>query len=394
MIPGSEERLFTLIRLAFGAGEGECATFNVETAKEWSLLYSLASKLSVVGIAYAGICNLPKDRQPPLNLALQWASEAEAIRGHNRLINEEAAHLTELFQKQGRRTAILKGAANARLYPDKFMRQCGDIDIWVDGGREKVVALLQDLKMISPAPMEAFFLSHGKSREELYAMAKRKLAVSGHHVHLAQKLNGVSVEVHFRPSSGNLNPFTNRRLQRYLLGELAHTEFVPEGFYVPSLKFALAMQFSHIQRHFVAGGIGFKQVADYFVLLQNASASDREEIALQLRKFGFYRMCGALMWVLGYVFGLERERLLCAPDAFRGKLMLEQILRGGNFGYYEKGEALSIIPRWFYRRRRALRFRSFAPSEVFWSEVTYWKRFIRSIPYRIKLRKASIRELF
>lgn len=357
-------------------------------------MYSLASKLSVVGIAYAGICKLPKDRRPPLNLALQWASEAEAIRGHNRLINAEAAHLTELFQKQGRRTAILKGAANARLYPDAFIRQCGDIDIWVDGGREKVVSLLQNLGMMAPEPTESFFFSHGKSREELYAMAKRKLAVSGHHVHLAQKINGISVEVHFRPSSGNLNPFTNRRLQRYLLAELAHTELVPEGFYVPSLKFALAMQFSHIQRHFVAGGIGFKQVADYFVLLRNASASDREEIARQLRKFGFYRMCGALMWVLGYVFRLERERMLCAPDASRGKLMLEQILRGGNFGYYEKGESLSIIPRWFFRRCRALRFRSFAPSEVIWSEVSYWKNFIRSIPYRIKLRKASIRELF
>ena len=394
MIPGSEEKLFTLLRLAFDAAEEDYTHFKVETAKEWSLLYSLASKLSVVGIAYAGICKLPKDRRPPLNLALQWASEAEAIRGHNRLINAEAAHLTELFQKQGRRTAILKGAANARLYPDAFIRQCGDIDIWVDGGREKVVSLLQDLGMMAPEPTESFFFSHGKSREELYAMAKRKLAVSGHHVHLAQKINGISIEVHFRPSSGNLNPLTNRRLQRYLLAELAHTELVPEGFYVPSLKFALAMQFSHIQRHFVAGGIGFKQVADYFVLLRNASASDREEIARQLRKFGFYRMCGALMWVLGYVFRLERERMLCAPDAIRGKLMLEQILRGGNFGYYEKGEALSIVPRWFFRRCRALRFRSFAPSEVIWSEVSYWKNFIRSIPYRIKLRKASIRELF
>ncbi|WP_290954029.1 nucleotidyltransferase family protein [Fibrobacter sp.] len=394
MIPGSEERLFALLRLAFGAAEEDYTHFKVETAKEWSLLYSLASKLSVVGIAYAGVCKLPKDRRPPLNLALQWASEAEAIRGHNRLINAEAAHLTELFQKQGRRTAILKGAANARLYPDAFIRQCGDIDIWVDGGRETVVTLLQDLGMMAPEPTESFFFSHGKSREELYAMAKRKLAVSGHHVHLAQKLNGISIEVHFRPSSGNLNPLTNRRLQRYLLAELAHTELVPEGFYVPSLKFALAMQFSHIQRHFVAGGIGFKQVADYFVLLRNASASDREEFARQLRKFGFYRMCGALMWVLGYVFGLERERMLCAPDAIRGKLMLEQILRGGNFGYYEKGESLSIIPRWFFRRCRALRFQSFAPSEVIWSEVSYWKNFIRSIPYRIKLRKASIRELF
>ena len=394
MSSGLEDRLFTLIRLAFGAGEGECANFNVETAKEWSLLYSLASKLSVVGIAYAGICKLPKDCQPPLNLALQWASEAEAIRGHNRLINAEAAQLTELFQKQGRRTAILKGAANARLYPDAFIRQCGDIDIWVDGGRQTVVTLLQDLEMMAPEPKGSFFFSHGKSREELYAMAKRMLAVSWHHVHLAQKRNGVSIEVHFRPSSGNLNPFTNRRLQRFLARELEHTEAVPEGFCAPSLKFALAMQLSHIQRHFIAGGIGFKQIADYFVLLQNAPEGDRKELAGLLRKFGLYRTCRALMWVLGHVLGLERESMLCAPDETLGQQMLEQILRGGNFGYYEKGERLSMIPRWFYRRRRAWRFWSFGPTEVFFSELFYWRNLFRSIPIRIKLRKASIRDLF
>ena len=39
--------------------------------------------------------------------------------------------------------AILKGQANARLYPDKFSRETGDIDIWVEGGRESVLALLQ-----------------------------------------------------------------------------------------------------------------------------------------------------------------------------------------------------------------------------------------------------------
>ncbi len=394
MNPGLEERLFSLIRLAFGAATDDCTHFNVETAKEWSLLYSLAAKLSVVGIAYRGICKLPKDRRPPLDLAFQWASEAEAIRGHNRLINEEAAHLTELFEKQGRRTAILKGAANARLYPDKFMRQCGDIDIWVDGGREKVVALLQKLKMMSPAPTGAFFFARNKSHEELYVEAKRRLAVSGHHVHLAQKLNGVSVEVHFRPSSGNLNPFTNRRLQRFLARELEHTEAVPEGFCAPSLKFALAMQLSHIQRHFIAGGIGLKQVVDYFVLLMNAPEDDRRELAGLLRKFGLYHTCRALMWVLGNTLGLERERMLCAPDERLGKQMLEQILRGGNFGYYEKGERLSMIPRWFYRRRRAWRFWSFGPTEVIFSELFYWRNLFRSIPIRIKLRKASIRDLF
>lgn len=350
----------------------------------------------MVGIAYAGIRRLPKDRQPPLDLAFQWASEAETVRGHNRMVNREAANLTELFKAQGRRTAILKGAANARLYPDAFIRQCGDIDIWVEGGRESVVALLQDLGMMSrdSVTMKSFFFSRNKPHDELYAEARKILSVCGHHVHLAEPRNGIEIEVHFKPSSGNYNPFTNKRFQSYLAREIGNTELVPEGFYVPSMKFALAMQLSHVQRHFMSSGIGLKQVVDYYALLLCASEADRKEIAGLLHRFGLYRSCGALMWVLGQILGLDRKRMLCAPDEKRGREMLAQILKGGNFGFYEKGERLSTIPRWFYKRKREMRFWTFAPSEVFWCEVFYWNRTIRSIPIRIKLRKLSIRDLF
>jgi hypothetical protein len=388
------EHLFTLIRLAFGAGEGECANFNVETAKEWSLLYSLASKLSVVGIAYAGICKLPKDRRPPLDLAFQWASEAEAIRGHNRLVNDEARRLAELFAGEGRRTAILKGAANARLYPDRFMRQCGDIDIWIDGGRDSVIGLLRRLGLMEPEPQA--IAGRKMTYEEKYAEAKRMLGTnfSMHHVHLAHDAAAVTVEAHFRPSSGNLNPFTNKRLMKFLNDEISKTELVPEGFYVPSLKFALAMQLSHIQRHFTAGGIGLKQITDYYVLLLQAGDSDRQAIAKNLRRFGFLRVARALMWVLGRIYGLGRERMLCAPNEDLGRRMLEVILVGGNFGYYSKVEAKSAIPRWFARRWRAIKFCPFSPIEVFWAEVAYWRTFARTIPIRIRLRKLTIRDLF
>ena len=388
------EHLFTLIRLAFGAGEGECANFNVETAKEWSLLYSLASKLSVVGIAYAGVCKLPKDRRPPLDLAFQWASEAEAIRGHNRLVNDEARRLTELFAGEGRRTAILKGAANARLYPDKFMRQCGDIDIWIDGGRDSVIGLLRRLGLMEPEPQA--ITGRKMTYEEKFAEAKRMLdaSFSKHHVHLAHDAAAVTVEAHFLPSSGNLNPFTNKRLMKFLNDEISKTELVPEGFYVPSLKFALAMQLSHIQRHFTAGGIGLKQITDYYVLLLQAGDSDRQAIANNLRRFGFLRVARALMWVLGHIYGLERERMLCAPDERLGMRMLDIICAGGNFGFYYKTNYRSFVTRWLGKRWRSLKFGPFSPMDVFWNEVAYWQTFARSIPIRIMLRKLSIRDLF
>lgn len=389
----TENSFFLLLRLALGADVETQPKFEIETAEEWSLLYSLASKLSVVGIAYAGICKLPKDRRPPLDLAFQWASEAEAIRGHNRMVNDEAKRLTKVFAGQGRHTAILKGAANARLYPDRFMRQCGDIDIWIDGGRDSVVELLLRLGLMEAVTPDV--PGHKKTYEEKYADAKKRLAVfSLHHVHLAQSAAKVNVEAHFKPSSGNLNPFTNRRLMKFLNGEISKTELVPEGFYVPSLRFALAMQLSHIQRHFMAGGIGLKQLTDYYVLLLRADDGDRQVIAEKLRSFGFLRVASALMWVLGHIYGLERERMLCAPNENLGRRMLEVILSGGNFGFYYEAKYRNFVTRWFGKRFRAIRFCPFSPVEVFWAEVAYWRNFARTIPIRIRLRKLSIRDLF
>ena len=385
-----EEGLFYLIRLALGANCGSFSSFKIETAEEWFLLYSLATKVSMVGVAYAGVCKLPKDRQPPLELVFEWASEAEAIRGHNRKVNAEAARLTELFASQGRHSAILKGAANARLYSDPFIRQCGDIDIWVDGGRESVIALLQNLNLIDSSNPRS--KCGKKTYEECYAEAKRKLAVSEHHVHLKRTAAAVPVEVHFKPSSGNVNPFTNKRLMMFLERAIEDVELVPEKFYVPSLKFALAMQFSHIQRHFIQGGIGFKQVLDYYVLLQYATEDERAEFSRNLKRFGFSRMAGALMWVLGHVFGLERERMLCPPNERFGRRMLKIIITDGNFGIHSWFRSKSAVTRWVGFRWRSLMLCSFSFVEVFWSELSWWRYFLRTLPIRIGLRKLSIRD--
>lgn len=371
---------FKLLRLGLGADSLQDATGICISPEDWVKLYELASKLSVVGIAYAGVCRLPKSSQPPIDLAFQWASEAETIRGHNRMVNAEAARLTELFAKQGRRTAILKGSANARLYPDKFMRQCGDIDIWINGGKDCVLSLLQRLNLMTRSDL-------------LPGLDGKKNVVSKHHVHLENTRNGVIVEAHFMASSGNFNPFTSQRMMRYLDREIERAESVPEGFRVPSLKFALTMQLSHIQRHFITGGIGLKQIVDYFILLQKSSEEDRAEVASHLKRFGLWHAAAALMWLLEQVLGLARDRMLCAPDGRRGKKMLAAVLAGGNFGFYSKVESKSLVPRWFGRRFRVLRLFYFDPVEVFWHQLRYAKWFVLSIPVRIRLRRLSLEGL-
>jgi hypothetical protein len=371
---------FELLRAAMREEPLETGSFGTEpTEAAWTALYQMAWKQSLTGVIYSAVARLPREQQPPMALAIQWASEAEEIRGLNALLNSEAARLTRLFADNGRRTAILKGQANARLYPDPMSRQPGDIDIWVEGGHESVTDLLMTLGMLNERPS---MRNYGK---------KGKATSSYHHVHLPPTKDGVTVEVHFRPSSGNFNAITNKRLQQWLEREIQQTAMVPEGFSVPSVRFALVMQLAHIQHHFIASGIGLRQVCDYYLLLQNSTEEERTEVAGLLKQFGLHRTAGALMWLLSDLLHIDRGLMLCETDDYRGAWMLRRIMEGGNFGHYASSVQQNIWRDFFQSKWHRLKMMRFDFWEVLWLEGSYWKTIVRTLPERIRRRKLSLR---
>ena len=346
-----QEQFFQLLRLSMGVtGQKDF----VATDEDWQWLHEEADRQSLIGVIYGAMIQLPANQQPPVDLLIKWIYQSDVINGKNELLNQESVRLTKLFGDAGRRTAILKGQANARLYPDKFLRQPGDIDIWVEGGRENVLSWLKTEPFAS-------------------MMGDKELKPEYHHVHLPTSDKRVIVEVHFLPSSGNFNPFTNRRLQRWLNMELINTESVEEGFNVPSVRFALAMQLSHIQHHFFRGGIGLRQVCDYYMLLKNSTEKDRWMVADYLTAFGLRQIAGALMWVLGEVFQMDRALILCKPDSYYGECMLREIMEGGNFGHHAQRQHQRMWRRLFAGKLRQLRLMRFNFWEVFWMEVQFCK---------------------
>ena len=124
---------------------GQDVVLSRFTAEEWQRLFEDATRHSLVGVLFEGIKRLQKEDRtlcPPLLLMLRWAGDAENISQLNGVFNAEAARLTRLFEGEGHTTAILKGQANAKLYPNPCSRQAGDIDIYVSGGKERVMATL------------------------------------------------------------------------------------------------------------------------------------------------------------------------------------------------------------------------------------------------------------
>ena len=283
---------------------------------DWTGLHGFAQKQSLLGVVFRGVCRAGEaGARPPRELMMQWLAESEQIRRRNMLLNEVAVELSHRFAHDGFRSCILKGQGNALMYPDPYSRTPGDIDIWLEGGRRKV---LDYVRKSDP-----------------------KANLQYHHVDYPP-VRGVGVEVHFMPSFFS-NPFQNRRMQDYFRqfadGQFRHTVTLPdtEGTVcVPTDSFNLVFQMTHIMRHLFDEGIGLRQLMDYYYLLKKGHTPQvREEAAKRIGHVGMTRFARGLMYVLQSVFALEDECLLTPPDGQLGKVILGEVLRGGNFGRHD-----------------------------------------------------------
>ena len=407
--------LFELLQVALGQRNRLSRNPSDE---DWQRLFQMAEEQAITSFLFPALEILNKcGQKPPVELLLEWIGLAEQDRSQNELMNSEAARLTALFENEGHRTAILKGQANARLYnchtepmeqreqnhvshelcrvateeddsqitentervATTLLRLPGDIDIWVSGGKERVVKTLGKLHLIDG----------GISK---YLSAEK--ALDGyHHIHLPKNENEVSVEVHFRPSSGNYDPFTNRRLQKYLNQEIEReNEMVGEGFRVPSLRFALLMQLAHIQRHALETGIELRRVIDYYYLLKSDAGHERETIKGMLKEMGLDHIAAALMWVMKEVLLMDEGWMIANPDEKRGRILLDIIMGGDHFGFIsaKNRQAFSFVRSLMYHIRKFELLR-FDARETIWGELNYYGNFMTSIPERIRRSSWTLR---
>lgn len=344
--------------------------------EEWVELFKFAKEQRLAGLFYSGMQKLPPQFKPPQKLALRWTVDAESIRGRNAKVNEAAAALTLKFNEVGCRAFMLKGPANALYYPEPHLRQPGDIDFFIAGGKELVLNKIREASL-----PEVFHLS-------------------SHHASFM--FDGVEVEVHFVATEA-YSPWKNAALQKFLSEELATTEGsptkspninipsqLPQGFRTSSMAYALAMQLSHIKQHFFKDGVGLRQLIDYNQLLLASSEEERRKVSAVLKRTGLYRIAGAVVWVLQQTLHLNEKYFICVPDSRRGKRLLSVIMEGGNFGWYAEDYIQPVFSRWIKDRVRTHRLISFDAAEALWRELLYWGDTLSLVPRRIKLRRVAL----
>lgn len=354
----------------FSVGQISCLS-HTPSSEEWRALYELAKKQALIGITFYGIQKLSDQLQNlPNALKIKWIGVTLTIQRQNELINRRCVDLQEALTKNGVRSFIMKGQGNGALYdefnsisesenlkletvPLSMFRQPGDIDIFLEGGREKV---LEFVNRTFPSDRVNELEIHYKCFPD------------------------VEVEVHYCPFIMR-NPIKNFRLQKFFAEEgekcFENKITLPNNagvISVPTYTFNLVHQLVHIYHHMITGGIGLRQLMDYYMLLKTLGGEHVhlearvEKVVTQLGLDGF---ASALMWVLGEVFGLERDLMFWNPNEKNGRFVLDEVMRTGNFGHMDETKQYkrNRLGSFCYVNNEALRMARFDLWAWFWTPL-------------------------
>ena len=337
----------------------------IPTIKDWDALFSFMKEQALLGVGFRGVERMKSEgAEVPREVVLKWFAVSEQIRQRNVEMNRRCVELVKRLREDGFECCVLKGQGNAVMYPDPFMRASGDIDVWVSPLQlpQRGERGIRDVNR------------KGEERRAIVEYARKEMPKAEVRCyHVEYEWGGVPVELHFMPGVMN-NPFYNRRLQRWYRERMAeqcrHEVELPDGvgkIPVPTWEFNVVYQLAHLMHHFFDEGIGLRQMMDYYYLVRktkNGLGFSVEELERILQYLGLYKFAKAVMWVLHEVFRLEEEHYIVPPDEWRGRLLLEEIIKGGNFGHYSGLTDHSIGTKHFLKIRRNMRFFRAYPAEA------------------------------
>lgn len=343
---------FAFLKYCLGSKENMS---RVIACMNWQELYSFASKQALLGLCFDGIERLGKEypeelKQNPIGreLLMTWMGKAQQIRRQNMKVNAVAGKLFAMLRVDGMKCCVLKGQGNALMYPNPYSRTPGDIDVWLDASRERIME---------------------------YAQKKFELGDDIRLQHLETSLDGVPVELHFFPCSMN-NPIYHARLQKWFRrnADLQSTHIVglPDGagdIAIPTTAFNVVYQLTHLYHHFFDEGIGMRQIIDYYYVVNNDELlAIKDTLQKELKHLGLWKFARAVMYVLHEALGLSGEKMIAPMDEKRRKLLLAEILNGGNFGKhftkYGHFTQQGMAKKYFLKIWRNMHFVRYYPAEA------------------------------
>ena len=366
------------------------------------------------------------------NLLMTWMGAAQQIHRQNMKVNIVASKLYSMLREDGFRCCILKGQGNALMYPNPYSRTPGDIDVWVNASREDITEyakchfkLEDDIRFhhlettMDGVPVELHFFPCSMNNPIYHARLQKWFRRNAdlqcsHIVGLPDGAGDIAI-----PTTAFNVIYQLTHLYHHFFDEGIGMRQIIDYFLVvndfsknvflnnksskitPSLFTLKEGSTSHPDPLTLRGEGGNRPTRCSEPLRSkdggaskpspNCAGWDRlsiegdnsggsatavtssastalDVVQRELKYLGLWKFAGAVMYVLKEVLGLSEDKMIVPVDEKRGKLLLAEILEGGNFGrHFTKYGGFthqSMGKKYFLKIWRNMHFVRYYPAEA------------------------------
>ena len=364
-------------------------------------------------------------------LLMTWMGKAQQIRRQNMKVNAVASKLFSMLREDGFRCCILKGQGNALTYPNPYSRTPGDIDVWVNASREQITEYAKthfeignDIRFqhletsMDGVPVELHFfpctMNNPIYHARLQKWFKRNADLQcSNVVSLPDGIGEIAI-----PTTAFNVIYQLTHLYHHFFDEGIGMRQIIDYFFVMDDFWKVKESFSQPSRpslpkegstafpkplspqgtgdvtalrcseplRYKDGGAskpspgcaGWDRLGmegdssatscSSTTVASSSSAVSLEVIQRDLKHLGLWKFARAVMYVLHEALGLSEEKMIAPMDEKRGKLLLAEILNGGNFGKhftkYGHFTQQGMAKKYFLKIWRNMHFVRYYPAEA------------------------------
>ena len=337
----SQTQFLELLRAGLWGVAADPENFKPDSV-DWKAVLRIAKVQTMLAAVADGIETLPKELWPPKEVMMKLAMMRLKIEQTHVLLNSTITQIVRALDAQGVPSVLLKGQGIAQNYLRPESRTCGDIDLYTGhGGYQKAFEIIEGLH-------------EGRAHKEA--------AECEHHLHTS--LNGVEVEIHRLASflhgkrmNTNFQKWTQESMDA-LFGtdRLAVWDNGGTPVALAPATYNAFFILHHAVRHMTTGGVGFRQICDWTMLLHKSHAQvDVELLGRKLKEFHMEAIWQEFGRLVVNFLGLPASELPLAPmDLMPTRTthkLLQHIFISGNFGHFDangwdRSEAPYLVRKW------------------------------------------------
>ena len=343
---GLYKSFFTLLKAGLWNTKPDLSYFPLND-QDWERLYSSARMQTVEAIVYDGVMQLPDELLPPQLLLMRWTVQVDYIEHRNKQMNACMEELADSFSEQHIEFFLLKGQGVSACYDVPLHRVSGDIDWFFPTASDfNRACRLIDSKGIRMVRQTRFSIAY-----------KWKGVLVEHHKYM--------LDIH--------NPLVASFLKNIQESEQRNAVFLRmkgKHIQMPSPLLNHLCVNAHILKHLFMFGIGLRQICDSARLCKAyCGRVDGKKLKKAYQKAGLYSWMQQFNHLLVTDLGMPVSYLPFPLDARNNsRWILQEVLEGGNFGFYSEHTAFKWGHGWrkrLYGLFHLVKYMRYVPLEVF-----------------------------